>query len=252
MTYKWTHRFQLKPGRWVFVPSDDGRKTGTRIKRDVAGKWRPPSFYFHLLAGGHLAAVRTHTDSKFFYRSDLDDFFGRVNRSRVTRCLKHWFPYPEAREMASESVVKRPGLDGYVLPYGFVQSAILASVALDQSKLGSLLRSLHRRPDLRVSVYMDDIIVSGDNELALCSVAEQLNVVATAARFPMSAAKQEGPAKNVTAFNIQLAHKTLEITAERLGEFRDAYLSATSDPCKDGIISYVESVNPDQVPNLIA
>lgn len=252
MTHKWTQRFQLKPGRWVFVPSEDGRKTGIRIKRDVARKWQPPCFYFHLRAGGHLAAVRTHINSKFFYRSDLDDFFGRVNRSRVTRCLKHWFSYAEAREMASESVVKRPGLDGYVLPYGFVQSAILASVALDQSKLGSHLRSLHRRPDLRVSVYMDDIIVSGDDNAALCTIAEQLNLVAAEARFPISAAKQEGPAKGVTVFNIQLAHKTLEITSERLDEFRDAYLGAASNPCKSGIISYVKSVNPDQAHYLIS
>jgi hypothetical protein len=57
--------------------------------------------------------------------------------------------------MASESVVKRPALDGFVLPYGFVQSPILASLALDKSKLGKLLRKLNGRTDITVSVYVD-------------------------------------------------------------------------------------------------
>lgn len=125
VTQKWTHRYQLKPGRWVFAPTDEAKKTGARTKRSVASHWKPPSFYYHLRKGGHVAAVRSHESSRFFFRADLDDFFGRVNRTRVTRCLKSWFSYAEAREMASESVVKRPGDDAFVLPYGFVQSPML-------------------------------------------------------------------------------------------------------------------------------
>lgn len=233
------------------MPTEEAKKTGARIKRAVGSRWAPPRFYYHLRGGGHVAAVRTHAPSQFFFRADLDDFFGRVNRSRITRCLKSWFSYAEAREMASESVVKRPALDGFVLPYGFVQSPILASLALDKSKLGSYLKTLDSRKDLRVSVYVDDIIVSGDDERALNEAADQLYETAESALFPISRSKREGPALEITAFNIALSHKTLRITEERLAEFRTGYLAATSDYCKAGIISYVGSVNPAQVGELL-
>jgi hypothetical protein len=246
VTHKWTHCYQLKPGRWVFAPTAEAKKTGARIKREVAARWKPPSFYFHLRAGGHIAAVRFHASNKFFYCADLDDFFGRVSRSRVTRCLKPWFCYADAREMASESVVKRPGPHGFVLPYGFVQSPILASLALDKSKLGSYLRKLNGRSDLKVSVYVDDIIISGDDKHAVGEAADQLEQAAEAALLPTNATKKEGPAIGITAFNIEVSHQMLRITEARLVKLRGAYQAATSAYCKAGILSYVESVNTDQ------
>lgn len=246
MTKKWTHRYELKPGRWVFAPTEDAKKTGVLIKRAVASHWKPPNFYYHLRAGGHLAAVQSHVSSKYFYRADLDDFFGRVNRSRVTRCLKRWLPYRDAREMASESVVKRPSLDGFVLPYGFVQSPILASLALDKSKLGAYLRALSQRVGFKVSVYVDDIIVSSEDETALIEAADQLEKVADAAHFPLSPSKKEGPALGVTAFNIELSHHSVHITEERLAALRSDYQTTTSSYVRTGILSYVESVNADQ------
>jgi len=153
--------------------------------------------------------------------------------------------------MASESVVKRPALDGYVLPYGFVQSPILASLALDMSKLGSFLRKLYARKDLIVSVYVDDIIISSDDEPTLREIAGQLDQFANAALFPISAIKIEGPALGITAFNIELSHEMLRITEARLAGLRAAYQAATSDNGKAGIFSYVESVNTDQTHNLM-
>jgi hypothetical protein len=148
--------------------------------------------------------------------------------------------------MASESVVRRPGLEGFVLPYGFVQSPILASLALDQSKLGSYLQKLTGRGDLKVSVYVDDIIVSGHDKQELDVVAEKLVQMAELALFPISASKTQGPSTEITAFNIQLSHQALQITEARLTELRDSYQSATSIYSKAGIINYVDSVNPSQ------
>lgn len=153
--------------------------------------------------------------------------------------------------MASESVVKRPGDGAFVLPYGFVQSPILASLALDRSKLGNYLRSLHGKGDVTVSVYVDDIIISGDDETRLREAALQLEQVANAAQFPLSAGKTEGPAVNVTAFNIELSHEMLRITDERLTLLRGDYQATESVHCKAGIVSYIESVNPDQVPQVL-
>jgi hypothetical protein len=246
VTHKWTHRYELKPGRWVFAPTEEAKKTGARIKREVAAHWKPPTFYFHLRSGGHVAAVHTHVASQYFFRADLEDFFGRVNRSRVTRCLKSWFSYADAREMASESVVRRPGHNGFVLPYGFVQSPILASLALDKSKLGSYLRALNGRPNLRVSVYVDDIIVSSTDESCLGDAVAKLKQLADLASFPINASKTEGPGHGVTAFNIELSHAALQITDARLAELKADYDAAASGYSKAGILSYVRSVNEAQ------
>lgn len=194
-----------------------------------------------------MFAVQSHASSRVFYRADLDDFFGRVNRSRVTRCLKSWFSYAEARVMASESVVKRPDHGAFVLPYGFVQSPILASLALDKSKLGSYLRSLHGRGEVKVSVYVDDIILSGEDETQLRQAAAQLEQAANVSQFPLSAGKTEGPAAGVTAFNIELSHEMLRITEQRLTLLRNDYQATESVHRKAGIVSYIESVNPGQV-----
>src|SRR5690606_27754747 len=162
---------------------------------------------YHLRQGGHVAALRCHDARAFFLRADLDDFFGRVNRSRVTRCLKGWHSYAEAREMASESVARRPSSSDFVLPYGFVQSPILASLALDRSKLGAYLRKANANPALDVSLYMDDIVISSDDEKLLADVAGELETASVAARFPLSASKGRGPAPCVSAFDIEISHR---------------------------------------------
>lgn len=250
MTLKWTHRYEVKPGRWVFVPSDDARTSGKRIKRLVETHWAPPDFYYHLRSGGHVAAVHCHTSHSLFFRADLEDFFGQVNRSRVTRCLKTWFPYREAREMASESVTKNPLSNNSVLPYGFIQSPVLASLALDQSKLGALLRRLKMPPHFSVTVYMDDIVVSSDDAAALANAAAEVESVATAARFPLSSLKKEGPGASVTAFNIEISHGLTSIAPSRMNSFRAEYSGAVSQAQRDGIYNYVDSINAAQAASL--
>ena len=85
---KWVNRFELKPGRWVFEPSAESKALGQKIKAAVEKAWRPPNFYFHLRSGGHVEAVRSHLENTHFLRVDIQDFFGSVNRTRITRCLK--------------------------------------------------------------------------------------------------------------------------------------------------------------------
>lgn len=196
-----------------------------------------------------MAALRCHEARAFFLRADLDDFFGRVNRSRVTRCLKGWYPYAEAREMASESVARRPSSSDFVLPYGFVQSPILASLALDRSKLGAYLRRANANPALDVSLYMDDIVISSDDEKILADVAGELEVASVAARFPLSTSKRQGPAPRVSAFNIEISHRSMLVTRTRMSAFYSAFASG-NDAEREGIYGYVASVNPTQAASL--
>lgn len=247
MALTWRNRYERKPGRWVFEPTPESKAAGLQIKRRIETKWTPPAFYYHLRNGGHVAAVKGHLGSRYFFRADIEDFFSSVNRSRITRCLKKWFSYDQARSMANDSVVLRPGLFGYVLPYGFVQSPILASLALDMSKLGRFLRNLSLRPEFCVSVYVDDIIVSAENLDSLLEVSAQLRSVSAASSFLLCESKTEGPAETITVFNIEISHDSLRVADGRLDKFLQQYNENASWHSRAGIVSYVGSINTAQM-----
>lgn len=252
MQTKWQHKYQRSPGKWVFVPTEESRVEGKAIKEAVEAKWKPPTYYYHLRAGGHVASLRSHVNNKYFLRLDIQDFFGSVTRSRVTRSLKQMFGYERARQMANDSTVKHPADRKRVtLPYGFVQSPTLASLALFDSKLGGYLEHLRRRKNVVVSVYMDDIIVSTKRKVLLADIHNELVVISVKSRFDFHPDKTEGPAIKITAFNIELGSGDIQVTPERLQKFYDAFKKTLSLHEKDGISGYVSSVNPSQATLLV-
>ena len=87
MNPKWSSKFELKPGKWVFVPTPEAVTTGKKIKKTIEKCWRPPAYFFHLRVGGHVEALRSHLNHDNFLRVDIKDFFGSISRTRVTRCL---------------------------------------------------------------------------------------------------------------------------------------------------------------------
>lgn len=247
MPQKWVTKYQRKPGRWVFEPTDEYRAIGEAIRKATQKIWRPPPYYFHLRKGGHVAALRRHARKTYFARFDIEDFFGRVNQTRVTRCLKEYFSYPAARQMALDSTVRHPTVSGrWVLPYGFVQSPILASLALSKSRLGLALDGLHKARGINVSVYVDDIIVSCDDREKLQQACEVLVAAAQKSGLAFNAAKCQGPAPVITAFNIELTHASLAIVAERLAQFAAELAATPSAQRTQGIVGYVKSVNVAQ------
>lgn len=247
---KWVHKFELKPGKWVYHPSPDAISTGIEIKKSVSEKWTAPRNYFHLRPGGHVEALRYHLGSSFFLHLDIKDFFGSVNRSRITRCLKPRFGYKRAREMANSSTVQHPKIKGrYILPYGFVQSSLLASLAFCESALGRYIQEIERESALLVSVYVDDIVVSGSDPAALERVKVEISSIAERSKFQFNELKSEGPSSKISAFNIELTNSILRIQDERLHEFRRVFFNTKNSHQKNGINSYIWSVNSSQVLN---
>lgn len=252
MPAKWQHRFERKPGRWVFVPSPEARAAGIEIKGLVESRWRAPRYFFHLRSGGHVAALRCHRRSTCFIKVDIADFFGSVSRSRISRVLKAFFSHDEALRIATASTVRHPDDNTRrILPYGFIQSPLLASLVLHESTLGKYLDALHRDERFVVTVYMDDIIISGRGHAELLDVLARLKDKAQRSRLTFSDEKEQGPAEAVSAFNIELARGApLALLPERLGEFREAFRISSSDLQRAGIQGYVYSVNPAQATTL--
>ncbi|NMM27508.1 MAG: hypothetical protein HHJ12_09550 [Glaciimonas sp.] len=248
----WRSKFELKPGTWVFVPTEQSIKDGKVIKLAINKFWKPPKNYFHLRAGGHIKALESHLNSSNFVHLDIQNFFGSINKTRVTRCLKGLFSYADARAMANISTVINPGEKNLILPFGFVQSPILASLCLSKSALGRCIHELPKKyPDLLVSVYVDDIILSANDEANLQKAMLEVKQCAKRSGFDLNATKEEGPAPKITAFNIELTKLSLEIEPARYAEFISAFAESVNLFQREGIRSYINSVNPGQAVKLM-
>lgn len=159
LNYEYKYRRNGKP---VFAPNDRGRRIGNDIKRQLNRTVHFDDFYYHFQRGGHVAALHAHREHAFFARLDLERYFYSISKSRVQRALSD-SGILRARHYAKWSCVRNPFDDPrYSLPYGFVQSPILATLVMMRSGVGDLLRTIG--PDVAVSVYMDDISLSSDDE----------------------------------------------------------------------------------------
>lgn len=198
---------------------------------------------------GHIGALKHHLKSNLFIRADISEFFNSINRSRVTRELKKFYPsYDVAREQACKSVVPSPFKKGqYILPFGFTQSPLIASICLSNSRLGSFLNAI-RNNGYKVSVYMDDIIISDGGMVSkedMLQTFDILNKVASHSKFQLQKNKTVAPTNKVTAFNIELSNNKLKINTQRFKQLLQSALQG-NDEVKKGIIGYVNSVSNSQ------
>ncbi len=190
---KWISKFEIKPGTWVFVPTRDSVISGIAIKNVLDYKWTKPYFYYHLREGGHVLALSFHIKSQYFVHLDLSNFFSSVNKSKITRSLKDIVGYKEARTIAIESTVRKPRdtTNKYILPFGFVQSPIIASICLHRSKLGQTLCELQNNKNTFVSVYVDDIIISTRTYEDAKEALEKVKAAAERSKFPLNSKRKK-------------------------------------------------------------
>jgi hypothetical protein len=191
----YTTAFDLPNGHRVFVPSASSRQAGATVRADVARRWRVPNHFYHLRPGGHVTALRTHLHNRSFATLDISGFFDSVTRSKIHRALlRIGFRHPEAWDIAQECTVEKTRRHrDFSLPYGFVQSPVLASVALDRSALGRAMVKLAQSNQMRLTCYVDDLVLSALEEepvesgrLTLIRAAEQsgfiINLINTKSR----------------------------------------------------------------------
>lgn len=246
---RWTVKFEVKPGSWVYVPTKQVADYGRGVHDELLKRYRCPRYYFHLQSGGHLAALQHHVDDHFFAHLDIKNFFGSISRTRITRSLKDILSYPIARDVAKNSTVPVSNGQSYshCLPYGFVQSPLLASICLHRSHLGQVIEKLHQTGYIRISLYMDDLIVSGMNKAITQAAFELLKKSAKKSHFELNSTKEAKPQSQIECYNIYLSYGSLEITLSRLISFSEQYRASDSKFVHDGIIGYIKSVNTAQL-----
>lgn len=217
-----------KGGKPFYAPNDRGRRIGRDIKRRVERAYQFDPFVYHLQAGGHVAALHCHRAHAHFAKADIRRFFYSISRSKVQRALRA-IGIPRARHYAKWSCVRNPYLDPrYALPYGFVQSPILATLVLMESAVGAALREIHQQGSVVVSLYMDDIALSSDDLPALTGAFATVRVALADANFELSPDKVCGPSQGLQLFNCDLRTGRTEVRQERVAEFFEKPRTAES------------------------
>jgi hypothetical protein len=204
-------------GKPIFAPSEKGRRIGARVKRLVRHRFEFDRFFYHLRPGGHVAALHAHRRQKYFARLDLENFFYSIGRNRVAHAL-YAIQVPRSGELAKWSCVRNPYDDpSYALPYGFVQSPILATLVLARSQIGTYLRELQ---DLMVvSVYVDDIALSSNNRQRIERAFRKLKMLVEASPFAINEAKSVSPGLRMELFNCHVERMRTLVTEVRREEF---------------------------------
>jgi hypothetical protein len=181
---------------------------------------RYPSISFTIGAGGHVDALHRHLENTLFFRIDLRSFFYSISRSRVARILRYCEFPKSARDYAEWSTVRSPYEEGprYVLPIGFKQSPLLASLVLYRSAVASAIEEAAKR-GVFVSVYFDDLIGSCNDAHELAVTYNGIMDACQQANLPINTEKLVPPAADIIAFNCNLSHGHADVTEERWEKF---------------------------------
>lgn len=232
----------LVNGKAIFSQTNSEKKFGKKLNKKLAKKKIFPEFYYHFRKGGHIEALRLHLNQKYFIKLDIKNFFPSVTRNKLTRDIKGiGFSYELSDRYSRRSTVLQEGK--YSLPYGFVQSNALASLAMHKSRLGKLLNDFNLNEDLYVSVYVDDIIISSDSRNALEDVLKDAKNIIKKTPFEFNFVKTSTLVnENITSFNIDIKTGHMKVTSKKESEF----LTKINEVNKYAILEYVSKINIDQ------
>ena len=248
MEQNYEYRFELKPGKFVFLPTKRSKREGKRIVRNLLKSWTPKDYFYHFgKRGGHVAAMRPHIDSSHFASIDLEGFFPSISRTRVHRSLRSiGFTNRLALDIASASCVEMNGKK--FLPYGFVQSMALATLCFEKSLVGQTVEAM-KESGAVVTVYVDDIILSAKSAQLLNDAYSKIKDSALQSSLKVSSEKSSPPSTSVESFNCSISSSRLRIVDDRMNRFF-RQLGEANDFGRAAILRYVDVVNPSQAEEL--
>ncbi|MFC6199489.1 reverse transcriptase domain-containing protein [Ponticaulis profundi] len=229
------HTYKLK-GKSVFVPTNLSRKIGLDIKEKITSNFLFPDYFYHLKPGGHIAALHVHRQNRFFCKTDISDFFYSCGRNRVVESIRK-IGVKRHHHYARWSCVKNPLQDqpAYTLPYGFIQSPILASLVLAHSSVGTALNQLSKH--VSVSLFMDDISISSNDPSLVSDSFEYIKSAFDSSPFSINNDKTTGTTESLQVFNCNLSYDFSSVTSERIEKFysdderSEASISGFEDYC---------------------
>jgi hypothetical protein len=251
MLPNYEHAFKNSNGKWIFVPTDESREQGYAILKEIHDYWEAPKYFYHLQTGGHVAALKAHQNKKFYVRADIKRFFSSISRNRIVSSLKKTgLFYKRSKEIADTStVMSKETPHKKVLPFGFVQSPILASIALDHSAVGKFLRS--DIVGVTRTVYADDFLYSSDDKEILQKTYLDLQKSISQSGFAINNGKSHAPQEQTCIFNVDITKNSLKISDSRYQEFTDE-MFGMNRLRSEAIAHYVRTINLEQSNKLLS
>jgi hypothetical protein len=215
-------------GKTVFVPNARSIRKGRSILKFFSD-FDFPDYFYHYKSGGHVAALHAHLGNRLFFKIDIQNFYYSIARMRVTRALRTW-GYPGANTLAKWSCVANP-FPGpkHVLPIGFVQSPLLASLVLMKSPVACAIERAIKN-GVCISVYLDDFVGSHSDFSILEAAYNDIRDTCLAAKLAPNPGKLVPPSSAITAFNCNLTEGSVLVTAERVATY---YASVARTPETD-------------------
>jgi Reverse transcriptase (RNA-dependent DNA polymerase) len=218
MIENYKHKYRSR-GKFIFVPNERCERRGRRMLKFFS-KLDFPAYFYHYKKGGHVAALHAHIENALFFKIDIQNFYYSIARMRVTRALRHW-GYPGAGTFSKWSCVFNPiaSVPRHVLPIGFVQSPLLATLVLMKS---TVVEAIERAiaNGVCISVYLDDFIGSHNDEEILKVAYQDIHDTCVSAGLVPNPAKLEPPSVAITAFNCELTHRMARLTEERTTKYQ--------------------------------
>jgi hypothetical protein len=205
-------------GRCIFVPTEQCKRKGRRIIKFFR-RLEFPDYFYHYKPGGHVAAMHAHVENTLFFKIDIQNFYYSIARMRVTRALRS-YAYPGANTLAMWSTVRNPyhGGHDHVLPIGFDQSPLLASLVLMKSPVAVVIERAISS-GVRISVYMDDFIGSHTDTVLLEAAYANIRDASVAAGLIPNPAKLVPPTSAITAFNCDLQFGSANVSPVRIAKY---------------------------------
>lgn len=237
---------EIGNGKRVYIPTELCRKRGSKLIKQVYRRWSVNPLFFHMKKGGHVSALKSHIGKEYFLKLDIENFFPSIHRNRITRRLKTiGYSFLDAEDFARDSTVKSQESNKFVLPFGFVQSSMLASLDLHFSKLGGVLSTAPN--SVNVSVYVDDIIISGNDKCELEAYGINCQKALIQSEYIINQVKSVlTPQQNITAFNIELSQDGLRLSDSRLKEFEQIIRKRNDVIYSEAIYGYLKTINLPQ------
>lgn len=206
----------LHRNKYIFIPGNEANRRGEVILRFIDRKVTFPKTFFHYISGGHVAAIHRHISHAYFFKCDLEQFFYSISRNRVAAALRQ-FGFHDARDYAKWSCVRNPYQDpSYSLPIGFIQSPALATLTLMKTPV---IKTIEEGEKLGIftSVYLDDIVCSGNDLETLTSFSNSLLDTINLANF--SAHKIIAPSSEIRVFNCSVKQGYANVSDDRIQRF---------------------------------
>lgn len=140
--------------RPINAPVKELKFIQAKLLKEVLYKLKLPDYFFGGLKNKDAVLnARCHQGNKFFFLTDLKNFYPSVHFSSVEKALRKEGFYPDVARLITRICTKEGAI-----PQGCPTSSFLASLVVFHS-CGNLFTK-YRNEGLRVSIYVDDITIS--------------------------------------------------------------------------------------------